>query len=422
MTKSKFHILYILRSFPTVTEMSTLNEITGMIRRGMKVSIVSMKKPVELKLVHDDVERYKLLDLTYYLNVSTGIKKWKNIILRTIYGQIKLFLKTNISFGNKLKVSTYSLKKKSRRLSLVHLVDLINHIDEKKPDIIYFHFATHAGELIILRKVFDIPFVVFFHGFEFSKNLPFDKLNYPEMFKYGDWFFTNSKFAGMKVEALGCQKNKLSVTGLPVDDHQYPYKVRVRKDRIRILTVARLVEKKGLEYSIEAVSKLLEKYPDLEYNIIGDGPLESELLRLIAEYGAEGKIMLLGSRKKADVIEYMLASDIFLLASVTAADGETEGLPMVSLESQLTGMPIIATLHSGFTDSVLDSKSGFLVPERDVEALYERLLWLIENPQVWEKFGKTGREHVLNNFSEAVYLERIIGRLGMLIGRKELNN
>ena len=107
MTKSKFHILYILRSFPTVTEMSTLNEITGMIRRGMKVSIVSMKKPVELKLVHDDVERYKLLDLTYYLNVSTGIKKWKNIILRTIYGQIKLFLKTNISFGNKLKVSTY---------------------------------------------------------------------------------------------------------------------------------------------------------------------------------------------------------------------------------------------------------------------------------------------------------------------------
>jgi colanic acid/amylovoran biosynthesis glycosyltransferase len=396
--------------------MSTLNEITGMIRRGMQVSIVSLKKPVQLMQKHDDVRAYHLPELTYYLNVSTGIKKWKNIFLRTIYGQVKLYLKSNISLTNKLLVSAYSVKKKSRRLSLVHLVDLINYISEKKPDIIYFHFATHAGELIILRKIFKIPFVVFFHGFDFSKKLPYQELNYEEMFRYGDWFFTNSNFAGMMVEGLGCPKDKLSVTGLPVDDHQYPFKVRSRKEQIKILTVARLVEKKGLEYSIEAVSRLLKKYPGLEYNIIGDGPLEPALLKLISRSGAEGRICLLGSRKKSDVIAHMLSSDIFLLASVTAADGETEGLPMVSLESQLTGMPIVATLHSGFTDSILDGKSGFLVPERNVDALYDRLLWLIENPRVWEAFGRAGREHVMKNFSEAVYMDKIISRLVRLIG------
>jgi colanic acid/amylovoran biosynthesis glycosyltransferase len=414
-----FHILYILRVFPTVTEMSTLNEITGMIRRGMKVSIVSLKKPAELKQLHHDIEQYHLLGLTYNLNVSTGIRKWKNIILRTVYGQIKLFLKANISLKNKIKVSVYSVKKKSRRLSLVHLVDLINHIAEKKPDVIYFHFATHAGELIILRRIFNIPFVVFFHGFDFSKDLPFDELNYPEMFRYGDWFFTNSNFAGMKVESLGCPKGKLSVVGLPVDDHQYPHVVRSKKEKIRILTVGRLVEKKGLEYSIEAIARLLKKFPDLEYNIIGDGPLESGLLKQISECDAERNIRLLGSKNKAEVIEYMLSSDIFLLASVTAFDGETEGLPMVSLESQLTGMPIIATLHSGFTDSVLEGRSGFLVPERDVEALYNRLLWLIENPQVWEEFGKTGREHVMRNFSEDVYMEKIVRRINLLIDQPD---
>jgi colanic acid/amylovoran biosynthesis glycosyltransferase len=415
MDSTKFHIIYILRSFPTVTEMSTLNEITGMARRGMQVSIVSLKKPPEAMQVHDDVRNYQLLDNTYYLNVSTGIKKWKNIILRTIYGQVKLFLDTDISFKNKLKVSLYSLKKKIRRLSLVHLVDLINHIAEKKPDVIYFHFATHAGELIILRKIFRIPFIVFFHGFDFSKEQPFDELNYPEMFRYGDWFFTNSNFAGMKVESLGCPKEKLSVVGLPVDDHQYPYVVRKKKEKIRLLTVGRLVEKKGLQYSIEAVSRLLKKFPDLEYNIIGDGPLEPSLIKQIHESGADGHIHLLGSRKKAEVIDYMLTSDIFVLASVTAKDGETEGLPMVSLESQLTGMPIVATLHSGFTDSVLEGSSGFLVPEHDVNALYDRLLYLIENPGIWEEFGKAGREHIMKNFSESVYMERIIGKLIQLI-------
>ena len=168
MSEEKLHILYILRTFPTVTEMSTLNEITGMLRRGIQVSIVSLKKPSNIVEIHDDVKAYRLVDMTFYLNVSLGIKKWKNVVKRTIYGQIKLFLKAKIPITKKISVSLYALKKKSRRLSLVHLVDLINHITDKRPDIIYFHFATHAGELIILRKVFDIPVVVFFHGWRQS--------------------------------------------------------------------------------------------------------------------------------------------------------------------------------------------------------------------------------------------------------------
>ena len=412
-----FHILYILRTFPTVTEMSTLNEITGMVRRGNEVSIVSLRKPADLKQVHDDVSKYGLMGKTFYVNVETGIRKWKNIILRTIWGQVKLFLMCDIKFRKKVITSLYSLKKKSRRISLIHLVDLINHITTKKPDVIYFHFATHAGELIILRKIFDIPYVVFFHGFDFSKDLPFDELNYPEMFRLGDWFFTNSTFAGTLVERLGCPKEKLLVTGLPVDDHQYPFKARKKGKTVRILTVGRLVEKKGLEYSIRAVSKVVNDHQDVEYTIIGDGPLEADLTKLISDLGAEDKIRLLGSKKKAEVIEAMLASDIFILASVTAKDNETEGLPMVSLESQLTGLPILVTLHSGFPDAVIEGRSGFLVPERDVDALYERLKWLIENPKVWESFGKEGREHVMKNFSEDVYMNKIIGRIDLLLGR-----
>jgi colanic acid/amylovoran biosynthesis glycosyltransferase len=415
MPKEKLHIMYILRSFPTVTEMSTLNEISGMVRRGVEVSIVSLKKPASLSQLHRDVEKYKLQEKVYYLNVSTGIRKWKNIFLRTVYGQLKLWLNAKADFSQKCRVSLFSIRKKNRRLSLVHLVDLINHIQAKKPDVIYFHFAVHAGELIILRRIFNIPVIVFFHGFDFSMDLPFRELNYPEMFRRGDWFFANSRFSGKKVEALGCPPEKLSVVGLPVDDENYPYKVRTLGDHPKLLTVARLVEKKGLKYSIEAVARLVAKYPALEYTIIGEGPLQADLEKLIHSLGMEKNIILSGSKKKEEVIEYMLASHIFILASVTAENGDTEGLGMVLLESQLSGMPVLATQHNGFTDAVDDGRSGFLVPEKDVDALYEKLNWLLENPASWEAMGKAGREHVLKNFSEDVYMRKILDKLNSLL-------
>jgi len=374
-----------------------------------------LKKPASLSQLHRVVEKYRLQEKVYYLNVSIGIRKWKNIILRTIYGQVKLWLRARLSISKKVTVSLFSLKKKSRRLSLIHLVDLVNHIQAKKPDLIYFHFAVHAGELIILRRIFKIPFIVFFHGFDFSMDLPFRELNYPEMFSRGDWFFANSRFSGKKVEALGCPPEKLSVVGLPVDDENYPFRVRAGEDHPRLLTVARLVEKKGLEYSIEAVARLVAKYPALEYTIIGEGPLQKDLESLIDELGMGRNIHLAGSKKKYEVIDAMLASHIFILASVTAENGDTEGLGMVLLESQLTGMPVLATLHNGFTDAVDDGRSGFLVPEKDVDALYEKLHWLLENPASWEAMGIAGREHVLKNFSEDVYMRKILEKLNSLL-------
>ncbi len=414
MDSGKLHILYILRSFPTITEMSTLNEITGMIRRGIRISIVSLNKPADADCTHEDVSRYHLLDRTYYLNMSHGIKKWKNIILRTIYGQVKLFFRAKIPIQDKLKVSVYSMKKMSRRLSLVHLADLIDHINEKKPDVIYFHFALHAGELIILRKIFNIPFVVFFHGFDFSKRLRFDQYNYPEMFHHADWFFANSNFSADKIKGLGCPPEKLSVPGLPVDDANYPFKIRVKREKTRLLTIARLVEKKGLQYSIRAVAGCMKKDEGLEYDIIGEGPLKDELASLITGLGCSGRIRLLGNQGKDKVIEAMLGSDIFILASITAKDGETEGLGMVLLESQLTGMPVIATAHNGFLDAIRDGITGFLVPEKDIPALSEKLTWLTDHPETWAEMGAAGRIHVLDNYSERVYLDKIIKQINLL--------
>ena len=169
---------------------------------------------------------------------------------------------------------------------------------------------------------------------------------------------------------------------------------------IRILTVARLVEKKGLEYSIRAVAKVVNKHPkrEIEYKIAGEGFLRDELKALILELGMDDKIKLLGWCDQDEVRKLFSESHIFILSSVTAESGDQEGQGLVLQESQAVGMPVISTLHNGIPEGVQDGRSGFLVPERDVDALAEKLEYLILHPEVWPKMGRAGRKYVEEHY------------------------
>lgn len=407
---ASLHILYFLHSFPTVSEVFILNEITAMIRKGVKVSIAAFQENREIDVLHKDIVKFDLMRRVRYLKVSTTQTSRKKRIEKTIYGFRKLFFGTTLSSARKFRLGLYSLGSSQKRLFLTHFTDIVNLVHAEKPDVIYCHFANHAGQIIYLRKLMNIPFITFFHGYDFSKSMTrLSRLfNYRELFKWGDLFLTNSTFSSKKIIELGCPAEHLSVPGLTVDDRNYPYIERSWRDGIRILTVGRLVEKKGMIYSIRAVAQCMKEFPGLQYDIIGEGPLRQELENLIAALGCKEKIRIMGNFSKEKVIRALLESDIFMLTSITAEDGETEGLGMVLLEAQLTGMPVLATRHNGFTDAVRDGISGFLVPEKDVDAAVERLSWLLHHPETWAGMGKAGRQHVLENYSEEVYMDKIL--------------
>ena len=86
------------------------------------------------------------------------------------------------------------------------------------------------------------------------------------------------------------------------------------------------------------------------------------------------------------------------MSSVTASDGDKEGQGLVLQEAQGMGLPVLSTLHNGIPDGVLDGKSGFLVPERDVDGLAQKLDYLLENPQVWSEMGLAGRKFVEQHY------------------------
>ncbi|MEO7685210.1 MAG: glycosyltransferase [Gemmatimonadaceae bacterium] len=127
------------------------------------------------------------------------------------------------------------------------------------------------------------------------------------------------------------------------------------------------VEKKGFEYSIRAVARVRDVGPGLRYDIVGDGPLHQQLENLIRELGVERKVFLHGSQTGEVVQRMMAEAHLFVLASVTAANGDQEGTPVSLLEAQASGLPVLSTWHSGIPEVVLHEQTGFLVAERDTK-------------------------------------------------------
>jgi colanic acid/amylovoran biosynthesis glycosyltransferase len=171
-----------------------------------------------------------------------------------------------------------------------------------------------------------------------------------------------------------------------------------RGTRFKILTVGRFVEKKGYAFSLSAVALLKAAGIDFIYNIIGDGPLLAEMERQVRALGIQEQVVFHGALMQERVKEFYRESHVFMLPSVTAANGDTEGQGLVLQEAQAIGLPIVATLHNGFPDSIVDGSTGFLVPEKDPKALFDRLLQLSQDELLCQEMGRRGRQFVEKNF------------------------
>ena len=127
---------------------------------------------------------------------------------------------------------------------------------------------------------------------------------------------------------------------------------------------------------------------------MGDGSLKEGLQQLILQLGVDNIVTLVGWKNQQEVIEIIKNSDIMLAPSVTSRNGDREGIPVVLMETMAMGLPIISTVHSGIPELIENGVSGFLVPERDVDALAEKLNYLVENPDIWRNMGAAGRGFV----------------------------
>lgn len=246
---------------------------------------------------------------------------------------------------------------------------------------------------------------------------------YRELFLKGDLFTYNSNATRQKLLDMYCPAEKLVKLPMGVHLDKLAFKERAigPKGTINIISVGRLVDMKGREYAIRAVAKVADKYPNISYQIAGGGPLREELQALIQQLQMENVIRLLGWVGPEKLDSLYNAAHIFLHPSVTAADGNMEGQGVVLIEAQACGLPILATQHSAFPESVLDGQSGYLVPERDVDALAEKLTYLIEHPETWPDMGRKGREFVEKKFDIKILNQKLVQIYQQMLRREKKN-
>jgi colanic acid/amylovoran biosynthesis glycosyltransferase len=127
---------------------------------------------------------------------------------------------------------------------------------------------------------------------------------------------------------------------------------------------------------------------------VGDGILRNALTTQIEKLKLGGSIRLLGWKSQEEIVELLKQADILLAPSITGNDGDEEGIPTTIMEAFALGLPVISTQHSGIPELVQDGQSGFLVPERDADALAQKLECLIKEPEKRHAMGRNGRTFV----------------------------
>lgn len=160
-----------------------------------------------------------------------------------------------------------------------------------------------------------------------------------------------------------------------LDLARFPYRPRpVSTGRpARLLSVGRLVEKKGFEHLIDAADHLLSAGVDLTVDIAGEGPLAKELADQIAARGRTERIRLIGGRTQREIADLLASHDLFVAPFVVGSDGNVDGLPTVLLEAMASGIPCVAADVTGVGEVIRDGETGWLVPSGDQPALVDAI-------------------------------------------------
>ena len=385
-------IAFIVNEFPSLSQTFVLNQITGLMDRGHDVTIFAEERGKDRK-IHEDVRKYNLLGRTRYPLVIP-----QNMAGRIfhVYRYVqKLFMKNPRPMLHALNIVKYG----SRASSLTLLYQIIPFLENGPYDIVHCHFGPcgNVGALLKELEVTGGKLLTAFHGYDMSKYIEKNGHEvYKNLFEKGDLFLPISECWKGKLIELGCSKEKIIVHRMGIDTKKFQFSPRQPKPekKIQLLTIGRLVEKKGIQYGVKAVAKVMQKFSHIEYKIIGDGPLRKSLEALIEELNVGDHVQLLGWKNQEDLVQLLMEADIVLAPSVTSQDGDQEGIPVVLMEALAQGLPVISTYHSGIPELVQHQKSGLLVQERDVPALVESLEYLLAHQEVWGEMGKAGREYV----------------------------
>jgi colanic acid/amylovoran biosynthesis glycosyltransferase len=288
-------------------------------------------------------------------------------------------------------------------------------------DILHCQFGMLGPQVLLWKEIagWNSKLIVSFRGYDATRYLQNNPSAYKNLFKYGDRFLPVCQYLRTIIIQNGCPIEKTEILRSGIDSHQFSFEEKIEEIQgpASILSVGRLVEKKGFQYALAAIALLINKGKLLRYSIVGEGPLHRELESMIERLGIQAHVQLLGAKKQATVVQLMRCSHILIAPSVVAKNGDQEGIPKVLKEGMAMGLPVVSTYHSGIPELIEDGISGFLVPEHDVASLANRIEFLLDHPQKRIAMGWAGRAFIVANFDHQRLNDQLVECYHNLLSR-----
>ncbi|XQW85909.1 glycosyltransferase [Thalassotalea piscium] len=388
--------------FPVLSQTFVINQITGLIDLGIDVAIIAITKGKALEAIHPIIAQYGLMERTTFLNEEPR-SKFKKLLYRIANTTAAL---SNMEKTRKIFTSLhFCYGQHGRSLLLASII-----AKQKKVavfDVILCHFGYNGILANKLRQlgVLEGKIATIFHGYEISasKALKSYHSDYLSLFNDTELMLPISSLWKEKLLEIGCPPNKIVVHRMGVDLNSFIFKatksfaqsgaIKDNNKVFTLFTVARFTEKKGLEYAIKAIA-LLPDSVNVRYIIAGYGELETQLRTLVEHLGLKNQIAFIGAVNQETVIDYMKGCDAFLQPSITAQNGDMEGVPVSLMEAMAMGVPVISTYHSGIPEIITNGVTGLLSPEKDEQSLRDNIVKLSEDKVLRTNMIQNARHQV----------------------------
>lgn len=342
------NILFVVAYFPAPSQTYILNMMTGLLKKGHNITILAMRKnDVQGQ---PDIAKYDLMD-------------------HVIYEQLP----------------------------------------EEKPecDIIFCQSGTLGRKIIeseaLAEWIKDKKIVVCLRGLDVTgAHIRKDPTIYTDLFKRGDLFLPVCEYFKKLLMSYGCDPNKVLVHHSAIDCDKFFFRERTKDKKkrsiIRLVSVCRLIQKKGLDYAIKAVEQVVKKNKYVHFTIVGSGHLQKYLENLVKKLGLQNKVTFFGWATQEQVVKILNQSHIFLLPSTKSNKGDEEGIANALKEAMAMGLISIGTIHAGTPELIEDGVSGYLVPEKNAKALAQKIRYIIKNPGKWKATSIAARKKIEAEF------------------------
>jgi glycosyltransferase involved in cell wall biosynthesis len=384
-------VAYLVKRFPRLSETFVLNEILEVRRQGIDLRLYALLDPQE-KLVHPTAG--ELVNEVGYLNLAG--RPWRSR-WRLLWGAAAQATARPAGFA---KVAWALLSVHRSMPSVRHAVEgllLARELRRQGVTHLHAHFAHSPTAVAYLARLAGgPPFSFTAHAKDLYTTLP---RNIRIRAKAARFVLTCTDANGRHLQELlePDASVPIHVVHHGTDLERFD-PARRRPEPGLIVSVGRLVPKKGFSVLVDALSRAADGGLDFHCEVYGGGPMRAELEARVRRHRLGNRLSFHGARPMDDIVAAYSRAMVFVLAPAVLNDGDRDGIPNVLVEAMAAGVPVVSTNVSGIPELIVDGECGLLVEPANEEALAAAIRRVLEDPGLAARLASAGRRKVENEF------------------------